>query len=213
MEQTLERRCDEAVARYKKGDKGSYLSVGEIIDEKYAAYKRLDAEAKALKNIYLKKVRGMKEERVYSDFLKKRGMKLRKHYDVYDLAALAYVASRLRPMQSHLRHIFIDEAQDFGPMLYQCLVSIFPDATFTILGDVLQNIGDSVGITDWDEILVSAFSGRTSRFCVLSKSYRNTVEIAETANRVAARSGAAKYKAVPVVRHGKPVESSSFSSA
>jgi DNA helicase-2/ATP-dependent DNA helicase PcrA len=212
LEQALEKRCDSAVARFKRGDKGRYLSVGEIIDEKYTSLKRLDDEVKALKNIYLKQVRGIKEGRVYTDFLKTRGLKKPKHWDVYDLAALAYIASRLRPMRSKLRHIIIDEAQDFGPMLYQCLTAIFPDATFTILGDVLQNIGEGVGITDWDEVLGSAFAERATRFRVLSKSYRNTVEIAETASRVTARSGVAKYEVVPVVRHGKQVEFSAFSS-
>lgn len=212
LELLLEKNCDQAVSQFKKGIKGPYQSTSEIIDNKYIALKRLYAEAKALKNIYIKKINSLTEERVYGNFLKLRGIKKPKQWDVYDLAALAYIASRLRPMNSQLRHIIIDEAQDFGPMLYMCLTEIYPSATFTILGDVLQNIGEGVGITDWDEILGSVFKEHNTRFCVLSKSYRNTVEIAETANRLSARSGAARYELVPVVRHGKAVEFSEFPS-
>lgn len=210
LRQALERECDEALSRFKDGERGSYGSAAEIIDEKYEKLSALSAEAGELKKLGFRKAKLLKENRVYADFLRGRGLRASKKQDVYDLAALAYVAWRLRPIRSELRHIIVDEAQDFGPALYMCLTSVFSDATFTILGDVLQNIGDGVGITDWDEVLHSAFANRQNRFCVLSKSYRNTVEIAETANRVAARSGTAKYEAVPVVRHGKPVEFSDF---
>lgn len=212
LELLLEKNCDQAVSQFKKGVTGAYISTSEIIDTKYITLKRLYAEVKALKNIYIKKINGLTEERVYADFLKVRGIKKPKQWDVYDLAALSYIVSRLRPMNSQLRHIIIDEAQDFGPMLYKCLTEIYPSATFTILGDVLQNIGEGVGIIDWDEILGSIFTANNTRFCVLSKSYRNTVEIAETANRLTSRSGVAKYEVVPVVRHGKPVEVNEFSS-
>lgn len=211
-ELALEQQCDRDLARFKAGDRDGHESVAEIIDAKYAALDTLAAEAKALKNIYLRQIKTLKEKRVYADFLRAQGLHPSKKHDVYDLAALAYIAMRLRPIRSPLRHIIVDEAQDFGPALYLCLTEIFPEATFTILGDVLQNIGDGVGITDWDEVLESAFAGRKNRFCVLTKSYRNTVEIAQTANRVAARAGVKKYEAVPVVRHGSPVEFSSFGS-
>lgn len=210
LETALERRCDEDVARIKAGKNGGRESVAEVIDAKYASLQRLSAEAQSLRNVYLRQIKSLKEKRVYANFLVSRGMHATKKHDVYDLAALAYIASRLQPMSSSLRHIIVDEAQDFGPAIYMCLTEIFPQATFTILGDVLQNIGDGVGITDWDEVLESAFAGRKTRFCVLSKSYRNTVEIAETANRIAAGSGLSKYKAMPVVRHGSPVEFSAF---
>jgi DNA helicase-2/ATP-dependent DNA helicase PcrA len=212
LELLYEKNCDQAVAQFKKGITGSYYSVGEIIDDKYVRLKRLAAEAKALKNIYIKKIKSLTEEKVYLSFLKVRGLKKPKQWDVYDLAALSYIASRLRPMSHPLRHIIIDEAQDFGPMIYKCITEIYPSASFTILGDVLQNIGEGIGITDWTEVLGTAFRKENTRFCVLSKSYRNTVEIAETANRLISGSGVAEYEVVPVVRHGKPVEFSEFPS-
>lgn len=212
IEQALEDRCDAEVARLKEEKQPDRARIAAVIDEKYASLARIDQEARALRNIWLKQARGMKESRVYADFLRTRSLRAAKKRDVYDLAALAYIAFRLRPMSPRLRHIIVDEAQDFGPALYCTLTAIYPEATFTILGDVLQNIGDGVGVTDWDEVLQSAFAGRKTRFCVLAKSYRNTVEIAEAANRVTAGSGVAKYEVVPVVRHGKPVQYRAFAS-
>lgn len=205
LEARLEADCDRRLAAFRRGEVEAAGGVGEIIDGKYTALNQLRGEAKALRNIYLKRVRSLKEGRVYADFLATQGLIAPKKPDLYDLAALAYLAFRLRPMESRLRQILVDEAQDFGPMLYLCLTAIFSQATFTILGDLSQNIGDGVGLTDWDEVLDTAFSGRKHRFCVLSKSYRNTVEIAETANRVIEQAEGRVYHAAPVVRHGAPV--------
>lgn len=58
-------------------------------------------------------------------------------FDIYDLAALAYLYQRIpeTTVISEAHHIVIDEAQDFGMMAYLCLNSCIRGCTITIMGD------------------------------------------------------------------------------
>jgi len=206
LEQRIERYHDDALAAFKAGEKSEYSSAAAIIDAKYAELAELAAETKALKTLYKRQVKALRSKKLYQEILKEQGYKPNRIPDVYDLAALCYIEQRLHTRESKLRHIVVDEAQDFGPLLYLCMTEVFENAGFTILGDLSQNIGDDVGLIRWEDILDSAFSRKEHRFCVLSKSYRNTVEIAETANRVLERLGTSIYPVEPVVRHGDPVQ-------
>lgn len=75
-------------------------------------------------------------------------------FDVYDLAALAYLYKRIKendPVRE-ASHVVIDEAQDFGMMAYQVLHYCLRDCTYTIMGDTSQNIHFSYGLNDWEEL-------------------------------------------------------------
>lgn len=63
-------------------------------------------------------------------------------YDVYDLAAMAYLYKRLKEdtVIREAGHVVIDEAQDFGMMAYASLKYCLSKCTYTIMGDVAQNI-------------------------------------------------------------------------
>ena len=65
-----------------------------------------------------------------------------KEFDVYDLAALAYIYKRIKETEviSEAHHVVIDEAQDFGMMAYCVLKYCIRECTYTIMGDVSQNI-------------------------------------------------------------------------
>lgn len=100
-------------------------------------------------------------------------------FDVYDLAALAYLYKRIKendPVRE-ASHVVIDEAQDFGMMAYQVLHYCLRDCTYTIMGDTSQNIHFSYGLNDWEELKKLILTGTYDAFGVLRKSYRNTVEI------------------------------------
>lgn len=210
LERRIEERYDRALQALKAGADSPYASPGELIDAKYAELEGLKAEAKALKSLYKRQAKAWKPEKIYKSVLESLGSRAGKKRDLYDLAALSYITQRLYTRASPLRHIVVDEAQDFGPLLYLCMTEVFDEASFTILGDLSQNIGDGVGILQWEEILDTAFRQREHCFSVLSKSYRNTVEIAQAANRVLAQLGPGTYPSEPVVRHGDPVEYSRF---
>ena len=55
---------------------------------------------------------------------------------MYDLAALAYLYRRIRETEviSEAHHIVIDEAQDFGMLVYRALASCIRSCTYTIMG-------------------------------------------------------------------------------
>ncbi|SFQ45597.1 DNA helicase-2 / ATP-dependent DNA helicase PcrA [Lachnospiraceae bacterium XBB1006] len=131
-----------------------------------------------------------------------------KCFDVYDLAALAYLYRRLiecDPIRE-ASHVVIDEAQDFGMMVYEVMHFCLKDCTYTIMGDVSQNIHEGYGLSDWNGIRELFLTGDYDCFETLKKSYRNTVEISEYASDILAHGSFEIYPAEPVLRHGNPVE-------
>lgn len=129
-------------------------------------------------------------------------------YDVYDLAALLMIQYRVtrKKEDEEFGQIFIDEAQDFGITPYYALRRVLPKCYFTIMGDVSQNINYETGLNDWSELKKWMFTGEKDRFYLLSKSYRNTIEISEYAGKILEKASFGKYKIEPVIRHGLPVQ-------
>lgn len=133
-------------------------------------------------------------------------------FDVYDLAALAYLYKRIKendPVRE-ASHVVIDEAQDFGMIAYQVLHYCLRDCTYTIMGDTSQNIHFSYGLNDWEELKKLILTGTYDAFGVLRKSYRNTVEISDFANEILRHGDFAIYPVEPVLRHGTTVQKEAF---
>lgn len=133
-------------------------------------------------------------------------------FDVYDLAALAYLYKRIKendPVRE-ASHVVIDEAQDFGMMAYQVFHYCLRDCTYTIMGDTSQNIHFSYGLNDWEELKKLILTGTYDAFGVLRKSYRNTVEISDFANEILRHGDFAIYPVEPVLRHGTTVQKEAF---
>ncbi len=128
-------------------------------------------------------------------------------YDVYDLAALLMIQYRVtrKKEDEEFGQIFIDEAQDFGITPYYALRKVLPKCYFTIMGDVSQNINYETGLNDWGELKKWMLTGERDCFYLLSKSYRNTIEISEYAGKILEKASFGKYKIEPVIRHGLPV--------
>jgi DNA helicase-2/ATP-dependent DNA helicase PcrA len=131
-----------------------------------------------------------------------------KKIDLYDLAMLTLIKKRMKRTKDFefVSHIVIDEAQDFGVVIFHILKSLFPKCTFTIMGDVTQNIYYDTGMNDWEALRKEVFLPEKDRFYLLAKSYRNTVEISEFAGRVLKKCSFKTYDIEPIIRHGKEVE-------
>lgn len=131
-----------------------------------------------------------------------------KEFDVYDLAALAYLYKRIKEDQviREAGHVVIDEAQDFGMMVYGSLKYCLSKCTYTIMGDVSQNISLDYGLNDWSKLRELMLPGEYDYFGLLRKSYRNTVEIAEFATNILCHGSFSIYPIEPIIRHGKAVE-------
>ena len=150
---------------------------------------------------------------VYGDFLNSQESKgkpvpVPEHeFDLYDLAALASIYKRIKETDGirEASHVIIDEAQDFGMTAYASLYYCLRGCTYTIMGDVSQNIHYGYGLNDWEELRSLMLNGIPDGFAVLKKSYRNTVEISDFAAGILKHGIFAVYPADPIRRHGKPV--------
>ena len=130
-----------------------------------------------------------------------------KVYDFEDIAALLYIASQTKDLKEYkkIRHIVIDEAQDFSLFNFDVLKTIFSNSTFSIYGDLAQSIYDYRSISNWEE-LKEVFPDLKQ--IDLNRSYRTTDEIMKTADLVAKHIG--MNQSEDVIRHGKEVEFHDF---
>lgn len=128
-------------------------------------------------------------------------------FGIYDLAALVLIWKRVtaKVLPDDYGQVIIDEAQDFGAMVYYVLKQVLYQCHFTIMGDVSQNIHYQTGMNSWEE-LQQVFTPEQLRFHILSKSYRNTIEISECAGKILEKASCGAYRITPVIRHGRPVE-------
>lgn len=129
------------------------------------------------------------------------------YFDVYDLAALAYLYKRIKETDGirEASHIIIDEAQDFGMMAYGALAYCLRGCTYTIMGDVSQNIHFGYGLNDWKDLQELILTGTFDSFGLLKRSYRNTVEISDFATEILRHGSFPIYPVDPIRRHGNPV--------
>ena len=127
--------------------------------------------------------------------------------DWTDLCMMLMIKSRIKPIDGvqNVRHIIIDEAQDYGEICFAVLKTLLPKCIFTVMGDVAQNISPC-GLTSWEPLLQGPFNDGCTAFFNLKKSYRNTIEISEFAHRALAATPAADYGSEPVIRHGDAPE-------
>jgi DNA helicase-2/ATP-dependent DNA helicase PcrA len=121
-----------------------------------------------------------------------------------DLPMLAMVCKALHGLKTRsMKHIVVDECQDFSPFQVELLKQANPAATFTLVGDLYQGVRADEGIRNWEEWTGPVF-GNLAELKQLTVSYRNTVEIMRLAQSVAARypiEGICGTR--PVLRHGE----------
>lgn len=151
------------------------------------------------------------ESRPLLPYLKEYSEKLfaKGFIELEDLAPMIYLKYRIYGMDEKIpvKHIIIDEAQDFSAFQIYCLHKIIKDSSFTILGDLCQGIHAYRGVHSWEDIRENVFVEKDCEILMLEKSYRTTVEIMEAANLVMDYLQNENIpKAEPVIRHGERVE-------
>lgn len=105
--------------------------------------------------------------------------------------------------QLPIRHVVVDECQDFSPYQVQLLRELTTNASFTLVGDLMQGVHEEEGIHSFSEWLDPIFHGE-AEVKQLVTSYRNTMEIMTLASQVAARHPVeGQLTAKPVLRHGE----------
>lgn len=117
-----------------------------------------------------------------------------------DATPFVYLQDLLKGRKSTtgIRHIFIDEAQDYSPFQFALIERLFPYSKMTLLGDFNQAIfsgatGSPTVISDYEK------KGEDIEKIILTKTYRSTKEIVDFTSSLI--DGGEKIE--PFNRHGK----------
>ncbi|MBX6353865.1 MAG: ATP-binding domain-containing protein [Thermoflavifilum sp.] len=132
-----------------------------------------------------------------------------------DLPALSWLyAQMLGPVKPQpMRHVLVDEAQDYTVLQFETLAALYPYASFTVLGDARQSVHPFVPAGGFermaDHVLSHLTQPHSHGALGLSKSYRSTAEILAFAEHAARSLGAdvlapAAGAPAEAVRRGHP---------
>lgn len=117
-----------------------------------------------------------------------------------DLGGILYLMVKLdgKKCSKEIKHIVIDEAQDYNLTQFKLIKELTGCTSYTIVGDVNQRLietNEEPAMLHLDEV----FQGSVNKYS-LYKSYRSTQQIMEYACKFLAED-----KIVPLVREGEPV--------
>ena len=162
----------------------------------------------AEKNLLRKEIKNMfsgnNDLQIYKDFFEWAGkpemFKMRKNrmLEYADMAPLAYLHLALdgNKTQTHIRHLLIDEMQDYSPIQYKVIQKLYP-CRKTILGDASQSV-NPYGSSTAAMIQKVFITGEIMKLC---KSYRSTFEITCLAQKIQTNK-----ELEPIMRHGEQPE-------
>ena len=110
----------------------------------------------------------------------------KKEISFEDLAPIIYIQYKIygAKFTGNLRHIVIDEAQDYGEFQFSIMKTILNSSSMTILGDLAQGVYFYRGIENWREFIKKEFLEETVEYTTLEKTYRTTKQIMDLANKV-----------------------------
>ncbi|HLS91632.1 MAG TPA: RNA polymerase recycling motor HelD [Limnochordia bacterium] len=120
-----------------------------------------------------------------------------------DIAPILYLAAALGEIQGdrQIRHVVIDEAQDYSRFHYEVFRRLYPSATFTVLGDPAQSIHPYLNTVALETIEQTIAPG-DAQVIRLNMTYRSTKEIVQFSRAIDPSGGGAH----PIDRHGaKPL--------
>ena len=137
--------------------------------------------------------------------------------EMEDIAPLMYLKFMIHGVKTkfELKHIVVDEAQDFSEFQFYIFKKIVKSNSLTILGDLSQGIYYYRGTRNWQKTMDVVFQGESDlEYLTLKKTYRTTEEIMNMANRVIMHIQD-KLKCPlgePVMKNGEPVTIRKFES-
>lgn len=130
--------------------------------------------------------------------------------EMEDIAPLMYLKAQIHGIKTkfELKHIVVDEAQDFSEFQFYIFKKIVKSNSMTILGDLSQGIYYYRGTRNWQKTMNVVFGEESNlEYLTLKKTYRTTEEIMNMANRVISHIQD-KLKCPlgePVMKNGAPV--------
>ena len=161
----------------------------------YASGKTLD---KQMQKVHIRAKTAFKTMDIMKEMYKHFGMALPNKLNYEDIPIYAFIEHKTRLLQPNyfIKHIFIDEVQDYDPFSLRLLKDLYPLAVFTAVGDYNQNLlSTQTNLPVLKELLPKADVDK------LDTSYRSTYEIVDFSAKV--MGGTIQTN---LVRHGeKPV--------
>lgn len=209
----LNEQCDNVIRNLKdimEDSEDRQRLIIEAIDKRDAVVGKIESYAKSAVNEYIKKISKFSPYEYYSDLINNEELfnkllyskaekelidytrnhtreTLKSGYlEIEDIAPIIYLKYLIHGMDEKIpvKHIVIDEGQDFSAFQFYVLRKIVKDSSFTILGDLCQSIHSYRGIRTWQDVVDDVFEGQKCGFLTLEESYRTTVEIMGAANTV-----------------------------
>lgn len=203
----LKRKSEEIIEklRAERSEKIKNLTGkqrADLYDEYDKTIKLLEKDGKKIVKKYLDQIPKMDCVRYYEDFidnylknsnevmeyLKKNTSKnlSKNEISFEDLAPLMYIQLKVFGIKDKckVKHVVIDEAQDYGEFQFDVLKDIIGSNSMTILGDLAQGVHYYRGIENWQRFIDVEFKDVKATYTTLSKTYRTTKEIMEVANTV-----------------------------
>lgn len=177
----------------------------EIFEESEKILKQLDKNDIKITDIYFNKICKKDCVEYYKDFIEnfifdrlenkilatylvKNTMKNLNNGEITfeDLAPIIYLHYKIfgAKTKKSLRHVVIDEAQDYGEFQFSVLKTILKSNSMTILGDIAQGVHSYRGIENWKKFMEVEFPEEDVIYTTLEKTYRTTKEIMYKANEV-----------------------------
>lgn len=135
--------------------------------------------------------------------------------EMEDTAPLMYLKCMIHGVKTkfELKHIVVDEAQDFSEFQFYVFKKIVKSNSMTILGDLAQGIYYYRGTRNWQKTMGLVFGEESDlKYLTLKKTYRTTEEIMNVANKVISNISDILNCELgePVMKNGAPVTIKNF---
>lgn len=177
----------------------------EIFEESEDVLKKLDKDNMNIVNFYFNKINKKDCLELYKDFINnyvfdhidneiigsylvRNTMKNLNNGEITfeDLAPIIYIHYKVfgTKVKTALRHVIVDEAQDYGEFQFSVLKTILKSNSMTILGDIAQGVHSYRGIENWKKFMDVEFPDGNVTYTTLEKTYRTTKDIMKKANEV-----------------------------
>ena len=150
--------------------------------------KQVDSMVSSFNNVYIYKLLWDNIDKYSKDNLKEiKDVTLRylalNEVKYEDITPIVYIRAALEGFKTYdnIKHILVDEAQDYSPLFYEMIKKTFPNASVTIMGDLNQRIDKHSNVKSRDGITKVFNDIKT---VVLTKSYRSTFNITNFAKEL-----------------------------
>ena len=174
----------------------------KVYDEFDKTIKLLEKGSKKIAATYLAQIPKMDPVKYYKDFIENYLLNSnevltylkqntlnnlsKNEISFEDLAPLMYIQIKIFGIKEKckIKHVVIDEAQDYGEFQFDVLKTILNSNSMTILGDIAQGVHYYRGIENWKRFIDVEFKDVKTTYTTLQKTYRTTKEIMDVANSV-----------------------------